>query len=119
MLTERDRAWVNLNHDGPRWLEDGSFLWTGQGQDGPQLEHRDKGGALRKAHAHISLSAIDLSRAWNELGFPPNPSPWRCRRCDYRTVCDEGGAAAAARTGGVPFDASAVATSNGCQGDAR
>jgi len=78
-----------------------------------------EGGALRKAHAHISLSAIDLSRAWNELGFPPNPSPWRCRRCDYRTVCDEGGAAAAARTGGVPFDASAVATSNGCQGDAR
>jgi hypothetical protein len=52
-----------------------------------------EGGALRKAHAHISLSAVDLSRAWNELGFPPNPSPWRCRRCDYRTVCDEGGAA--------------------------
>jgi DNA helicase II / ATP-dependent DNA helicase PcrA len=51
------------------------------------------GPALRTAHAHISLSAIDLSRAWNEHGFPPNPSPWRCRRCDYRTVCDEGGAA--------------------------
>jgi DNA helicase-2/ATP-dependent DNA helicase PcrA len=51
------------------------------------------GPALRKAHAHISLSAVDLSRAWNEHGFPPNPSPWRCRRCDYRTVCDEGGAA--------------------------
>ncbi|HEY0410341.1 MAG TPA: hypothetical protein VGE42_08750, partial [Candidatus Dormibacteraeota bacterium] len=50
------------------------------------------GAALRKAHAHIALSAIDLSRAW-EHGFPPNPSPWRCRRCDYRTVCDEGGAA--------------------------
>ncbi len=53
-----------------------------------------EGAALRKAHAHVALSAVDLSRAWNELAFPPNPSPWRCRRCDYRTICDEGAAAA-------------------------
>jgi ATP-dependent DNA helicase UvrD/PcrA len=50
-------------------------------------------GALRRAHAHLGLTATDLSRAWNELDFPPNPAPWRCRRCDYRTICDEGGAA--------------------------
>ena len=48
LLTEKDSAWVNLRHDGPRWLDDGSFLWPSEGQKGPQLEHRDKDGALRE-----------------------------------------------------------------------
>ena len=47
LLTERDAAWVNLRHDCPRWLEDGSFLWVGESKDGPQLERRDKNGALQ------------------------------------------------------------------------
>lgn len=48
LLTERDAAWANLRHDGPRWLADGSFLWPSESQKGPQLEHRDKDGALRE-----------------------------------------------------------------------
>ncbi len=36
LLSERDPAFVNLNHDHPHWLEDGSFLWAGQGKAGPQ-----------------------------------------------------------------------------------
>src|SRR5262249_22633520 len=46
LLTERDPAWLNLNHDKPHFLDDGSFVWAGEGKDGPQLEHRDKTGAL-------------------------------------------------------------------------
>ena len=48
LLTEKDAAWVNLRHDGPRWLDDGSFLWPAEGKDGPRLEHREKDGALRR-----------------------------------------------------------------------
>jgi CRISPR/Cas system-associated exonuclease Cas4 (RecB family) len=44
---------------------------------------------LRRAFGHISATATDLMRAWEDNEFPPNPAPWRCRRCDYRTVCDE------------------------------
>ena len=40
-------AWVNLRHDCPRWLKDGSFLWVSEGKDGPRLEHRGKDGALQ------------------------------------------------------------------------
>ena len=46
LLTERDAAWVDIRHDCPRWLKDGSFLWVGEGKAGPQLERRDKDGAL-------------------------------------------------------------------------
>ncbi len=48
LLTERDPAWINLHHDGPRWLEDGSFLWTADGQEGVRLEWREGTGELRK-----------------------------------------------------------------------
>ena len=48
LLTENDPAWVNLRHDGPRWLDDGSFLWPAEGEDGPQLEWREKDGSLRR-----------------------------------------------------------------------
>jgi dipeptidyl-peptidase-4 len=48
LCTERDPAWLNLNHDKPHWLEDGSFLWHGEGKGGPQLEHRDRTGVLTR-----------------------------------------------------------------------
>ena len=48
LLTEHDPAWVNLHHDHPHWLADGSFLWAGEGKEGRQLEHRDKNGQLLK-----------------------------------------------------------------------
>ena len=44
---------------------------------------------LRRAFGHVSATAADLMRAWDDGHFPANPAPWRCRRCDYRTVCDE------------------------------
>jgi dipeptidyl-peptidase-4 len=48
LLTERDPAWVNLNHDKPHFLDDGSFLWHGEGKGGAELQHRDKTGELRR-----------------------------------------------------------------------
>lgn len=48
LLTERDPAWLNLNHDRPHFLGDGSFLWHGEGKDGPQLQHRDATGELTR-----------------------------------------------------------------------
>src|SRR5215813_992910 len=46
LLIEKDAAWLNLNHDKPRWLPDGSFLWRGEGKLAPELQRRDKGGKL-------------------------------------------------------------------------
>ncbi len=48
LLTERDAAWVDIRHDCPRWLKDGSFLWAAESKDGPRLERRDKDGGLQK-----------------------------------------------------------------------
>ncbi len=48
LLTEQDPAWLKLHHDGPRWLPDGSFLWSAQRPSGTQLEWREKNGDLRK-----------------------------------------------------------------------
>ncbi len=49
LVTEKDSAWVNLNHDGAKWLEDGSgFLWTSERAGGPRLELHAKDGALQR-----------------------------------------------------------------------
>ena len=50
---------------------------------------------LRRAAAQIGATLAEISAAWRSSGFPPNASPYRCRRCDFRTVCDEGREAAA------------------------
>src|SRR5262249_53881250 len=60
LLTERDPAWLDLNHDRPHWLKDGSFLWTGWGRDGWQLEHRDPSGALKRVLVGASEGYRDL-----------------------------------------------------------
>ncbi|MFO0926307.1 MAG: alpha/beta fold hydrolase [Gemmataceae bacterium] len=67
LLTEHDPAWVNLNHDKPHWLPDGSFLWAGEGADGKQLEHRDASGALRRVvvpakDGFLGVVAVDGKR---------------------------------------------------------
>jgi len=49
---------------------------------------------LRKAHGHLSATARELALASSTGSFPPKPSRWQCQRCDFRTVCDEGRAAA-------------------------
>jgi dipeptidyl-peptidase-4 len=64
LLTEKDPAWVNLRHDGPRWLADGSFLWVGEHGGGLQLEHRDATGSLKSElvgpePGHLSLLDVD------------------------------------------------------------
>ena len=51
--------------------------------------------ALQKARSHLGASASALTDAWRERAFPPRPAVWRCRRCDFRTICDEGQAVAA------------------------
>jgi CRISPR/Cas system-associated exonuclease Cas4 (RecB family) len=53
-------------------------------------------GFLRKAHGHLSATARELALASSTGSFPPKPSRWQCQRCDFRTVCDEGRAAAVA-----------------------
>jgi dipeptidyl-peptidase 4 len=64
LLTEKDPAWVNLGHDGPRWLADGTFLWTGEHGDGRQIEHREATGALKgelvgPTPGHLNLVDVD------------------------------------------------------------
>ncbi len=50
LLTETDAAWINLDQDVPRWLEDGSgFLWISERGGGPQLEFRSPNGELVRA----------------------------------------------------------------------
>jgi len=49
---------------------------------------------LQRFTNHLSVSTAELARAWRDGEFPPRPSAWQCRRCDYRTVCDEGREAA-------------------------
>jgi dipeptidyl-peptidase-4 len=64
LLIERDPAWVNLPHSGPRWLADGSFLWVEEHGDGTQIEHRDATGALKgelvgPIAGHLNLVDVD------------------------------------------------------------
>lgn len=50
-----------------------------------ELNRRD----LERAYAHISASTSEMAHAWQTGEFKPKPSAWLCRRCEYRTVCDE------------------------------
>ena len=45
---------------------------------------------LDRSHRQLSATTDELVRAWAAGAFPPQPSPWRCPRCEYRTVCAEG-----------------------------
>jgi ATP-dependent DNA helicase UvrD/PcrA len=49
-----------------------------------------KAKELDRAYRHLSASTADMASAWNTGSFTPKPSAWLCRRCEYRTVCDEG-----------------------------
>jgi dipeptidyl-peptidase 4 len=60
LLKETDPAWLNLNHDRPHWLADGSFLWQGEGKQGPQLELRDKTGALERVVVPASAGFLGV-----------------------------------------------------------
>ncbi|HTO89496.1 MAG TPA: DPP IV N-terminal domain-containing protein [Candidatus Sulfotelmatobacter sp.] len=53
LWVEKDRAWLNLRQQVPRWLEDGSgFLWISERSGWPQLElHAPDGKLVRPLHA--------------------------------------------------------------------
>jgi dipeptidyl-peptidase-4 len=68
LLTEKDPAWVNLRHDGPRWLADGCFLWVGEHGGGLQLEHRDASGAIKTELVGPQASHLDLIDVDPETG---------------------------------------------------
>ncbi len=46
--------------------------------------------ALSRNLFQVESVARELQDARRRGEFPPRPSEWRCRRCDFRTVCDEG-----------------------------
>jgi DNA helicase-2/ATP-dependent DNA helicase PcrA len=46
--------------------------------------------ALHRNLANVEGVARELADAHRRREFPPKPSAWRCGRCDYRVVCDEG-----------------------------
>jgi len=82
LLTERDAAWVNLDQEVPRWLEDGSgFLWTSEREGGRQLELRNKGGDLARvlvppSAGYRGLVAVD--EAAGQVYFRASPDPTEC-----------------------------------------
>jgi dipeptidyl-peptidase-4 len=80
LLTERDAAWVNLRHDGPRWLDDGSFLWPSEGKNGPQLEHREKDGTLRRVLVSAEAGfqeLVDVDSKAGQVVFRASTDPVR------------------------------------------
>ena len=46
--------------------------------------------SLGRFHVQVESVARELAEARRLHEFPPKPSSWRCRRCEFRTVCDEG-----------------------------
>lgn len=70
LLRERDAAWLNIDAQMPRFLEDGSFLWTTErngGAGGWELERRHFDGKFRNtivdaAAGYRSLCDMDFAR---------------------------------------------------------
>jgi len=56
LLVERDDAWINLDQDMPRWLDDGSgFLWSTERDGAWVVELRDREGKRVRAITEPSL----------------------------------------------------------------
>lgn len=84
LLSVSDPAWVNIVHDTPRWLPDGSFLWTNQTQEGYQLEKRSRKGELVKVLAgpktgYRELLAVDHAK--NAVWCRGSTNPTRMHLC--------------------------------------
>jgi dipeptidyl-peptidase-4 len=78
LVVERDPAWVNLNHDKPHWLEEGSFLWTANGKEGWQLEHRDGSGELKRVlagHAQGFHGIVHVDARTKQVFFSGSTNP--------------------------------------------
>jgi dipeptidyl-peptidase-4 len=69
LLSETDRAWVNLDPDVPRWLEDGSaFLWTTEHRGAWQLELRNRDGSLLRVLTEPEMGYQGLVHIDNDGG---------------------------------------------------
>ncbi|MDY7232057.1 S9 family peptidase [Hyalangium rubrum] len=88
LLTEKDDAWLNLDQDFPRWLEDGSgFLWYTERNGGPEVELRKPDGSLAQSWVKPAAGFFGLARyvdADRTLYFYGDPNPtqsylWRVR----------------------------------------
>jgi dipeptidyl-peptidase-4 len=68
LLTEQDPAWLNLDEEMPRWLEDGSaFLWTSEREGDLRLELHAPDGKLLHAltplgFGYRGVSEVDAAR---------------------------------------------------------
>ncbi|HET9451567.1 MAG TPA: alpha/beta fold hydrolase [Aggregicoccus sp.] len=91
LLTEKDKAWLNLDQDFPLWREDGSgFLWYTERNGGPEVELRGADGKLQQSLVKPQAGFRGLARYVQEgeaagtLYFNGGPNPtesylWRVR----------------------------------------
>jgi dipeptidyl-peptidase 4 len=79
LLTETDKAWLNLDQSFPHWLEDGSgFVWFTERNGGPELELRAPGGARTKSLVPPSAgyaSFVGYVEKTQTLYFLGSPDP--------------------------------------------
>jgi dipeptidyl-peptidase-4 len=88
LLTEKDKAWLNLDQDFPIWKEDGSgFLWYTERNGGPEVELHAADGSLEASVVKPQAGFHGLARyvqATDTLYFNGSPNPtqsylWRVR----------------------------------------
>jgi len=99
LLTEKDEAWLNLEQDFPRWLEDGSgFFWYTERNGGPEVELRNADGSLARSWVKPEAGFRGLAR-WVEkdrtLYFFGDDNPTEC----YLWRVKDGGAPERISTG--------------------
>ncbi|GHG65958.1 DPP IV N-terminal domain-containing protein [Comamonas sp. JC664] len=88
LLTETDKAWLNLEQAFPLWLEDGSgFLWYTERNGGPEVELRNADGSLARSVVKPDAGFRSLARYVQKedtLYFNGGPNPtqshlWRVK----------------------------------------
>ncbi|HZH04039.1 MAG TPA: DPP IV N-terminal domain-containing protein [Myxococcaceae bacterium] len=79
LWVERDQAWLNLDQNFPRWLEDGrGFLWRTERNGAPELELRDAQGAristwVGPEHGWSEWVGLDEEGGWIYFTAAPTP----------------------------------------------
>lgn len=88
---EEDQAWINLDQDMPRWLDDGeTFLWTTERTGARSVELRDREGALERVvveaeEAYSGLVHVDEESDSLWFRAQPEPSQSHVFRAGLRT----------------------------------